>query len=332
MPPSSLARLLSQLLSQLLSRLYPILLYAYPREFRLEYGEEMSRVFRDQCRDLARANDHSRMIRFAVLSAADWTTTTVRERFDSVKSALSAARKTPQRGFTAEWTVSILMYLFASTTLVQAYVIPTGSMEGTLRVGDHLLVDRSVYADPGAFGRHIMPYRGVQRGDIIVFLAPEDVRQTLVKRVIGLPGDHIRLVDKQVIRNGQHLNEPYTQHISPATDLYRDYFPEPPDAMTSARGLDMLAHHVMNGEVIVPPGSLFAMGDNRDNSLDSRYWGFVPREYVLGKPLIVYWSYDAPTADLEEWNTAHVFDLMQHFFSRTRWERTLLVPRSESAR
>jgi signal peptidase I len=93
----------------------------------------------------------------------------------------------------------------------------------------------------------------------------------------------------------------------------------------------MLRNHVRDDEVIVPPGMLFALGDNRDNSEDSRYWGFVPREYVVGKPLVVYWSYDAPTGDLETWNLGHVADVMQHFFTKTRWERTLLVPRSQPA-
>ena len=302
-----------------ISRIYSMFLYAYPREFRLEYGREMELMFRDRCLELERRKDRWKMLSFFAQSTADWMTTIFRER------------SAPQRGFAAEWAVSILIYLFATTTLVQAYVIPTGSMEGNLRVGDHLLVDRAVYADPGAFGRHILPYRDVKRGDIIVFVAPADPRETLVKRVIGLPGDRIRLENKQVIRNGHRLIEPYTQHISPATDPYRDYFPAPPDAYVSAHGLDMLQNHVTSGEVIVPPGSLFAMGDNRDNSLDSRYWGFVPRESVLGKPLIVYWSFDAPTADLEEWTANHVFDVMEHFFSRTRWERTLLVPRTQQA-
>jgi signal peptidase I len=93
----------------------------------------------------------------------------------------------------------------------------------------------------------------------------------------------------------------------------------------------MLDHHVLNGEVVVPPDTLFVLGDNRENSLDSRYWGFVPRSYVVGKPLIVYWSYDAPTDDLKEWTFSHVLDVAEHFFSKTRWDRTLLVPRSQAA-
>jgi signal peptidase I len=204
-------------------------------------------------------------------------------------------------------------------------------MEGNLLVGDHILVDRVAYADPGPFGRHLLPYSGVERGDIVAFLYPEDPRQTYVKRVIGLPGDRIRLENGQVIRNGHRLVEPYTQHTASRPDAYRDSFPVSPAAFTTPRGRDMFEHHVRNGEVIVPPGMLFALGDNRDNSADSRYWGFVPRDYVVGKPLLVYWSYDAPTAHLQEWTVDHVIDVAQHFFTRTRWERTLFVPRSQRA-
>jgi signal peptidase I len=195
-----------------------------------------------------------------------------------------------------------------------------------------MLVDRTAYAKPGALGRYVMPYHEVKRGDIVAFLYPEDTRQTFVKRVIGLPGDRIRLVDKQVIRNGHALIEPYTQHVDPSTDRYRDDFPQMPEVFTTSRGQDMFEHHVANGEVTVPPDTLFVLGDNRDNSADSRYWGFVPREYVVGKPLIVYWSYDAPTADLAEWHVAHVVDVMEHFFTKTRWERIFLVPKSQEAR
>jgi signal peptidase I len=304
--------------------LYGALLYTYPRAFRLEYGGEMQQLFRDRCRDMARRNDRMRLFRFALHSSADWITSTWRER-------LSGGRRSAPRGFIAEWTMTILMYLFATTTLVQAYVIPTGSMEGNLRVGDHMLVDRVTYAKAGPISRHLLPYRDVQRGDIVAFRYPEDTHQTFVKRVIGLPGDRIRMADKQVIRNGHRLIEPYTQHITSYIDFYRDDFPAAPDSQTTPRGRDMLERHVWNGEVVVPPHTLFVMGDNRDNSLDSRYWGFVPRDYVVGKPLLVYWSYDAPTSDLTEWNAAHLLDVAEHFFTKTRWARTLLIPRSQQA-
>jgi signal peptidase I len=194
-----------------------------------------------------------------------------------------------------------------------------------------MLVDRVAYSDPGAWGAHLLPYRDVRRGDIVVFHYPEDVRETYVKRVIGIPGDRIRMAGKQVVRNGVRLIEPYTQHIDPMLDPYRDNFPTAPQYNTTPRGRDMLLNHVRGGEVVVPAGMLFALGDNRDNSEDSRYWGFVPRDYVVGKPVVVYWSYDAPTADLETWTWGHMADVLQHFFTKTRWERTLLVPRSERA-
>jgi signal peptidase I len=309
-------------------RLYSVLLYAYPRDFRREYGAAMQQVLRDRCRDLARTANPLDLLRFAVHFLTDYATTTVRERASAI---WTAGRKQTPRSFATEWAVTLGVYLFVTTTLVQAYVIPTGSMEGTLRVGDHMLVDRVTYAQPGSVGARILPYREIGRGDIVAFLYPEDVRQTYVKRVIGLPGDRIHLEGQQVIRNGHRLVEPYTQHIRVYPDTYRDNFPLSPESMITPRGRDMLEHHVYNGEVIVPPDMLFCLGDNRENSLDSRYWGFVPRSYVVGKPLFVYWSYDAPTEDLTEWSLTHVLDVAQHFFSRTRWERTLLIPRSQSA-
>jgi len=314
-----------------LTRAYAVSLYAYPREFRLAYGGEMERLFRDQCRDAARSGDPLQIGGFVLRSGADWLGGNVRERLDSARGMLANVRKAAPRGLVGEWTMTLVMYLFAATTLVQAYVIPTGSMEGTLRVGDHMLVDRAVYVKPGALASRIMPYRDIQRGDIVAFLFPEDTKQTFVKRVIGLPGDRIRLVDKQVIRNGHPLTEPYTQHIDPSLDEYRDRFPTRPNALTMPRGLDMFERHVKNGEVIVPPDALFVLGDNRDNSEDSRYWGFVPRGYVVGKPLFVYWSYDASTNELDHWNTAHLLDIAEHFFTKTRWERMFLVPKSEQA-
>jgi signal peptidase I len=310
-------------------RMYSLMLYAYPRDFRREYGEQMQQIFRDRCRELAGGEGWRPVARFAAHLTVDLVSSSARERASAV---WSAARKPGRRGFISEWSMTIIMYLFAATTLVQAYVVPTGSMENTIRIGDHMLVDRVGYADPGPMGRHILPYREIGRGDLVVFHYPEDVRTAYVKRVIGIPGDRIRLENKQVVRNGRRLVEPYTQHISPYTEPYRDNFPQPADFYTTPRGRDMLANHVEGGEIVVPPDALFVLGDNRDNSADSRYWGFVPRRYVIGKPLLVYWSYDAPTADLQEWNFRHLVDLAEHFFTRTRWDRILLVPRSQAAR
>jgi signal peptidase I len=235
-----------------------------------------------------------------------------------------AKPKDPPRGTIAEWTVTILLLLFGTTTLVQAFVIPTGSMEDTLLIGDHLLVDKLAYAPAGALSKHLLPYTDVKRGDIIVFRYPVDIRQTFVKRVIGVPHDRIKLVNKQVYLNGKPLSEPYKYHKTEYIDSYRDNFPGDPNTRLSDSGLEMLSKHVTAGEVVVPEGSYFAMGDNRDSSLDSRYWGFVPRENIIGKPLIIYWSYDAPTERLAAPTISidHIIDLAQNFFTKTRWKRT----------
>jgi len=233
----------------------------------------------------------------------------------------------PPRGAIAEWTITILLLLFLTTTLVQAFVIPTGSMEDTLLIGDHLLVDKLAFAPAGPVSKYILPYRDVKEGDIIVFRYPVDIRQTFVKRCIGVPGDRIRIVNKQVYRNGVRLDEPYKYHKTDYIDSYRDNFPGEPNVSVDQRASEMLLSHVSNGEVVVPPNSFFAMGDNRDSSLDSRYWGFVPRENIIGKPLIVYWSYDAPTDQLNNASISleHVVDLAQNFFSKTRWKRTFML-------
>ena len=227
------------------------------------------------------------------------------------------------RGFIAEWAVTIILLLFGTTTLVQAFVIPTGSMEDTMLIGDHLLVDKLAYSPPGT-PRFLLPYREVRRGDVIVFRYPVDVRQTFVKRAIGIPGDRIRLVNKRLFLNGHAVNEPYVFHKTGYIDSYRDNFPSDPNMHVSESALDMLARHVRNGEVVVPPGYVFAMGDNRDSSLDSRYWGFVPRENILGKPLVIYWSYDAPTEALTDsgFSPGHILDMVTHFGTKTRWSRT----------
>lgn len=228
------------------------------------------------------------------------------------------------RGAIAEWTVTILLLLFGTTTLVQAFVIPTGSMEDTLLIGDHLLVDKLAYAPPGPVSEHLLPYSDVERGDIIVFRYPVDIAQTFVKRVIGVPGDRLRLENKQVYLNGKKLVEPYKYHKTEYIDSYRDNFPGEPNVQLFPQGQAMLDTNVVKGEVVVPADSYFAMGDNRDSSLDSRYWGFVPRKNIIGKPLIIYWSYDAPTERLASPTIGfdHMLDLAQNFFPKTRWSRT----------
>jgi signal peptidase I len=233
-------------------------------------------------------------------------------------------RLPPQRGTIAEWTVTILLLLFGTTTLVQAFVIPTGSMEDTLLIGDHLLVDKLAYAPPGPISKHLLPYSEVKRGDIIVFRYPIDIRQTFVKRVVGIPGDRIKVIQKQLFLNGKQVQEPYKYHKTEYFDSYRDNFPSEPNVRLYDPAIEMLRDHVKDGEVVVPPNHYFAMGDNRDSSLDSRYWGFVPRENIIGKPLIIYWSYDAPTDRLASPNIGldHLLDLAQNFFTKTRWKRT----------
>jgi signal peptidase I len=242
------------------------------------------------------------------------------------------------RGFAAEWTVTILIMLFACTTLAWSYVIPTGSMEDTLLIGDHIVVDRLAYSPAGPLSKYFLPYEQPQRGDIIAFQYPADISQMFVKRVIGVPGDHLKIVDQDVYVNGKKLKEPYAYHKSSYFDPYRDNFPSDistldiaPDPKRDTLLRDMLQHHVVKGEVVVPPNSYFAMGDNRDNSLDSRYWGFVPRDYIVGKPVLIYWSYNTSTDMLMPQNAkgyeSHVVDMLQHFFAKTRWSRTFRLIR-----
>jgi signal peptidase I len=231
----------------------------------------------------------------------------------------------PPRGFIAEWTVTIILLLFGTTFLVQAFVIPTGSMEDTLLVGDHLLVDKLAFAPAGAVSKYVLPYSDVHRGDIIVFRYPVDIKQTFVKRVMGEPGDHIHLNNKRVYLNGHLLDDHnYAVHKLDYIDSYRDNFPTEPNTPIYPPAQQMLEHNVVSGDVVVPPGFFFAMGDNRDQSLDSRYWGFVPRENIIGKPLIIYWSYDANTEELSNPAVSlnHLFDIATHFLTKTRWSRT----------
>jgi signal peptidase I len=249
------------------------------------------------------------------------------QKVTEAPASTSLKKSKPERGAIGEWTVTVLLLLFGTTTLVQAFVIPTGSMEDTLLVGDHLLVDKLAYAPSGPVSKYMLPYSDVKRGDIIVFRYPVDIRQTFVKRVIGIPGDRIRIENKQLVRNGTPVQETFKYHKTEYNDSYRDNFPSQPYLQLSEGAVQMLEKHVVNGEVVVPPNSYFAMGDNRDNSLDSRYWGFVPRANIIGKPLIIYWSYETTTDRLASPTISidHAVDLVQNFFTKTRWRRTFML-------
>ena len=209
-------------------------------------------------------------------------------------------------------------------------MIPTGSMEDTLQVGDHVLVDKLAYAPAGDVAKHLLPYSDVHRGDIIVFRYPLDIRKNYVKRAMGLPGDRIHLVNKVVYLNGHALREPYVVHKTDYIDSYRDNFPNANGVVgLRPEALAMLNDDVRDGELVVPPGYIFAMGDNRDDSDDSRFWGLVPRANIVGKPVVIYWSYDASTAELSDPSVsiAHLIDVAVHFPTKTRWTRTFQLVR-----
>ena len=241
----------------------------------------------------------------------------------------------PKRNTIAEWAVTILLLLFGTTTLCQAFVIPTGSMQDTLLIGDHLLVDKLSYSPAGRISKWLLPYEEPKHGDIFIFRYPPDITETLVKRLIAVPGDRLRITNGIVYRNGIRLNEPYVYHKY-AYDPAMDNFPTQcclpvKEQLAQEAQRNMLAQNVVAGEVIVPANMYFAMGDNRDNSSDSRYWGFVPRQNITGKPFLIYWSYRASTEDLTGESAGslltHFVDLGEHFFTRTRWERSLKVIR-----
>jgi signal peptidase I len=181
--------------------------------------------------------------------------------------------------------------LFILTFIAQPYRIPSGSMKNTLRVGDFLLVNKAIFGPPGVW-RHLLAYEPVRRGDIVVFHYPMDRTLHLVKRVIGVPGARIRLHRGRVYVDGKPLPEPYTLYISSYPSTFRDEFPAPvyTDPGVSTRWWMEMGLDVHHGELVVPPGEYFVLGDNRNDSLDSRYWGFVPRDNIVGQPFLVYFS------------------------------------------
>ncbi len=226
--------------------------------------------------------------------------------------------------------VTVLLALFGTSFVLQAFKIPSQSMERTLLVGDHLLVNKFIFGGRGAWYEKFLPYRGLERGDIIVFKYPYADHQHFVKRVIGLPGDRLRVVDQQVFINEKPLTEPYVAHDPAAMyDPFNFGFPPTNNQLIPTTVNPQWAHtmrnYVVGDEIVIPPGKYFAMGDNRDRSLDSRYWGFVDREAIMGRPFLIYWSVDATSADYGETNfwerLTGIFDTLAHLPARTRWNR-----------
>ncbi|MGZ4895887.1 MAG: signal peptidase I [Candidatus Angelobacter sp.] len=230
-------------------------------------------------------------------------------------------------GVQAFFTV-VIFSIFVITFIVQAFQIPSGSMENTLLVGDFLLVDKLHFAGkPGAW--HLLPYGTIQREDIVVFYFPVDASQFLVKRVIGMPGDHIRLRDKTVYVNGIPLQESYVVHKQWMPDGYRDNFP---NQRGYSRDIDRqwryeLSNYVNGGDLVVPEDHYFVMGDNRDNSLDSRYWGFVPRANIVGRPLVIYLSVRGSEPGRSSDRLIHSGQTLAHLLELARWDRMFRLVR-----
>ena len=238
----------------------------------------------------------------------------------------------------------LVVGMFVLTFLAQNFVIPSGSMEKTLLVGDHLVVDRITLAPPTSW-MPLIRYREPKRGDIVVFIKPVAEPELdaegkpqyffLVKRLIGVPGDRIHLHGGIVIVNGVAQSPPKEGSDyagSPIDREYLDEFPSTPPALCPSGGeteswaVDA-PNHIVDGDLVVPNGMYFMMGDNRHDSLDSRYWGFVPRRNVVGRPLFNYWSFETPESVYTQTGIgsrlAWMGHVALHFLTETRWSRTL---------
>jgi len=251
-----------------------------------------------------------------------------------------ASAKSGRRESIWETVRSLLIVLVGvfciRTFIAEATVIPTGSMEQTILIGDHVFLNKLLYGPRLPYtSLRIPPLRTVHRQDIIAFRYPLNPSVMFVKRVIAVGGDVVRIEARKVFVNGRELKEPYAQFQYPSSTLpLRDNFPPPLnvlDTLPAAWGLDPawareMPNFIRGDGLHVPQGFLFCMGDNRDNSLDSRFWGFVPEDNVVGEPLFVYWSYDAPSRDWtsEELTSRLRFDvsILWNFFTKTRWART----------
>ena len=220
--------------------------------------------------------------------------------------------------------------IFIITFVVQAFEIPSGSMENTLLVGDHVFVDRFTPTLKAGYTGPVMAYRQIRHGDTIVFLHPDPAQQGMyvVKRIIGVPGDRIHLRNGVVYRNGEALNEPYRMPESGNYEPFRDEFPKyPPPVMPDVpiEWTAVLRENTRGEDLVVPQDSYFGMGDHRGNSLDSRYWGFIPRKNIIGRPLFIYWSFETPEDQYKKTlmseRLSFLGHVVFHFFDETRWRR-----------
>ncbi len=254
-------------------------------------------------------------------------------------------KKEKPRETTVEFLSSLagvlVVGLFIITFILQAFEIPSSSMEDTLLIGDHVFVNREQFAPRSRWLGPLLPYRNIKDGDIVVFLSPEQKGLFVVKRIIGSPGDRIHLRDGVVYRNGKKLDEPYVRHKGDPNDpacvrcAYRENFPAVAPSEENGVG-DVewqltLPSHIEGGDLVVPPDSYFGMGDNRDVSYDSRYWGFIPKQNVIGRPMFIYWSFTTPEHQYEmtSWGdrVSFIGHIVIHFFDQTRWSRTFRLVR-----
>lgn len=231
--------------------------------------------------------------------------------------------------------------LFIITFVLQAFEIPSSSMENTLLIGDHVFVNRVQFAPATHWLGPLLPYRDIRFRDIVVFMSPETPGLFVVKRIMGLPGDRIHLRDGVVYRNGEKLDEPYVLHKGDPSDpycsrcAYRDNFPalQPSEnwGVGNREWQEMFPSVVQGQDIVVPPDSYFAMGDNRDLSYDSRYWGFIPKANVIGRPMFIYWSFKTPEHQYEKQELgdrlSFLGHIVIHFFDQTRWSRTFQAVR-----
>ncbi len=237
--------------------------------------------------------------------------------------------------FLASLAAVLVTGLFIITFIVQAFEIPSSSMENTLLIGDHVFVNRIQFSPQTKWIGPVLPYRQIRRGDIVVFLSPAEPGLYVVKRIIGIPGDRIHLRDGAVYRNGEKLTEPYVIHTMGDYDPYRDNFPAVPPSDSNARvnpeWAISLPEYIQGNDIVIPPDSYYGMGDNRDVSQDSRYWGFIPRQNVIGRPLFVYWSFETPAGQYLETGMGQRLEILLHtiihFFDETRWRRTFRLVR-----